>query len=110
MITLTHLWASLVAQMVKKNLAAMQETQVRSLGWEDPLEEELANHSCILAWRIPWTEEPGQLQYYICKSQLIYIYIYFFFLMFGTFHECTCQQYEEQVVECKKHMVNENVL
>ena len=77
----------------------MQETQVRSLGWEDPLEDELANHFCILAWRILWTEEPGQLQYYICKSQLI-----IFFLMFGTFHECTCQQYEEQVVEWKKHI------
>ena len=49
-----------VAQTVK-NLPAMQETQVRSLGWEDPLEEGLATHSSILAWRIPWTEEPGGL-------------------------------------------------
>ena len=40
----------------------MQETQVRSLGWEDPLEEETATHSSILAWKIPWTEEPGGLQ------------------------------------------------
>ena len=48
--------ASLVAQMVK-NLPAMQETLVRSLGWEDPLEKEMATHSSILAWRIPWTEE-----------------------------------------------------
>ena len=40
----------------------MQETQVRSLGWEDPLEEETATHSRILAWKIPWTEEPGRLQ------------------------------------------------
>ena len=40
----------------------MQETQFQSLGWEDPLEEELATHSSILAWRIPWTEEPGELQ------------------------------------------------
>ena len=40
----------------------MQETQVWSLGWEDPLEEEMTNHSSILAWRIPWTEEPGGLQ------------------------------------------------
>ena len=39
----------------------MQETQVRSLGWEDPLEEEVATHSSILAWRIPWTEESGGL-------------------------------------------------
>ena len=54
-------WPGLVAQMVK-NLPAVQETQVRSLGWEDPLEEKLAIHSSILAWRVPWTEEPGRLQ------------------------------------------------
>ena len=53
-------WASLVAQMVK-NLPAMQETWVRSLGREDPLEEGMATHSSILAWKIPWTEEPGRL-------------------------------------------------
>ena len=52
---------SLVSQMVK-NLPAMREAWVRSLGWEDPLEEEMATHSSILAWRIPWTEEPGGLQ------------------------------------------------
>ena len=40
----------------------MQEVQVQSLGWEDPLEEEMATHSSILAWTIPWTEEPGGLQ------------------------------------------------
>ena len=51
----------LVAQLVK-NLPAVQETQVQSLGWEDPLEKEMANHSSILAWKIPWTEEPGGLQ------------------------------------------------
>ena len=45
-----------------KNPPAMQETWVRSLGWEDPLEEEMATHSTILAWEIPWTEEPGGLQ------------------------------------------------
>ena len=45
-----------------KNLPAMQETQVRFLDWEDPLEKEMATHSGILAWRIPWTEEPGGLQ------------------------------------------------
>ena len=45
-----------------KNLLAMWETQVRSLGWEDLLEEEMTTHSSILAWRIPWTEEPGGLQ------------------------------------------------
>ena len=55
------IWASLVAQSVK-NLPAMQETWVRSLGQEDPLEKGMATHSSILAWRIPWTEEPGGLQ------------------------------------------------
>ena len=45
-----------------KNLPAMQETQVRSLGGDDPLEKGMATHSSILAWRIPWTEEPGGLQ------------------------------------------------
>ena len=53
--------ASLVAQLVK-NLPALQETWVRFLGWEDPLEEEMATHSSILAWEIPWTEEPGGVQ------------------------------------------------
>ena len=53
--------ASLVAQMVK-HLPAMQETWVRSLGWEDPLEKEMATHASILAWEIPWTEVPGGLQ------------------------------------------------
>ena len=45
-----------------KNLPAVQETQVRSLGWEDPLEKEMATHPRILAWRIAWTEKPGGLQ------------------------------------------------
>ena len=53
--------ASLVAQLVK-NLPAMQEAPVRFLGWEDPLEEGMATHTSILAWRIPWTEESGGLQ------------------------------------------------
>ena len=53
--------ASLIAQMVK-NLPAVQETRVRSLGQEDPLEKEMATHSSILAWKVPWTEEPGGLQ------------------------------------------------
>ena len=53
--------AFLVAQLVK-NLPAMQETWVRSLGWKDSLEKGKAIHSSILAWRIPWTEEPGRLQ------------------------------------------------
>ena len=54
-------WASLVAQTVK-HLPAMQETWVRSLGWEDLLEKEMATHSSTLAWKIPWMEEPGRLQ------------------------------------------------
>ena len=53
-------WASLMAQMVK-NLSAMQQTQIQSLGWEDPLEKGMATHSIIIVWRIPWTEEPGRL-------------------------------------------------
>ena len=52
---------SLVAQAVK-NLPVMQETWVQSMGWEDPLEEGMATHCSILAWRIPWSEEPGRLQ------------------------------------------------
>ena len=60
--------ASLVAQTVM-DLPAMQETQVRSLGREDPPEEGMATHSSILAWRIPWTEEPGGLQSMGFKSQ-----------------------------------------
>ena len=58
---LQYSWASLVAQLVK-NLLAMQETWVQSLGWENPLEKGMATHSRILAWRIPWTEERGRLQ------------------------------------------------
>ena len=54
-------WASLVAQRLK-HLPAMRETWVRSPGWEDPLEKEMATHSSSLAWRIPWAEEPGGLQ------------------------------------------------
>ena len=53
--------ASLIAQLVK-NLPTMQETRVQSLGWEDPLEKDMATHSSILAWRIPWTEEPDRLE------------------------------------------------
>ena len=55
-----HHWASLVAQTVK-NLPAMQEIWVLSLGQEDPLEKEMATHSTVLAWKTPWTEEPGGL-------------------------------------------------
>ena len=62
---ITPIWpttgASLVARLVK-NTFAMQETWVQSLRWEDPLEEGTATHSSFLAWKIPWTEEPGRLQ------------------------------------------------
>ena len=57
---LQYSWTSLVAQLVR-NPPAMWETWVRSLAWEDPLEEGMATHSSILAWRIPWTEAPGRL-------------------------------------------------
>ena len=58
---LQYSWALLVTQTVN-NLPAMQETWVQSQGWEDPLEKGKAIHPSILAWRIPWTEEPGRLQ------------------------------------------------
>ena len=62
-------WASLMAKMVK-NPPAMQETWVRSLGGEDPLEKGMATHSSILAWKISWTEVPGRLQSMgVAKSQ-----------------------------------------
>ena len=61
------IWASLVAQMVR-NLPAMQETWVQSLGWEDPLEKGMATQSNVLVWRIPWTEEPSKLQFVGCKE------------------------------------------
>ena len=54
--------ASLVAQRLK-HLPAMWETRVQSLSWEDPLEKEMATHSSTLAWKIPWMEEPGRLQF-----------------------------------------------
>ena len=60
-VILFNFWASLVAQRLKC-LPTMLETRVRSLGREDPLEKEMATHSSILAWRIPWTENPGGLQ------------------------------------------------
>ena len=58
---LESLWAFLVTQTIN-NLPAMQETWVQSLGWEDPVEKGMATHSSILAWRIPWIEEPCGLQ------------------------------------------------
>ena len=60
-LSLRNFQGSLIAQSVK-NLPAMQETQVQFLGQEDPLEKEMAIHSSILAWKIPWAEEPGGLQ------------------------------------------------
>ena len=60
-ISIAVYWYSLVAQRLKR-LPAMRETWVLSLGREDPLEKEMATHSSLLAWRIPWTEEPGGLQ------------------------------------------------
>ena len=57
---MTHFLSYLVAQMVKR-LPAMQETQVRSLGWEHPLEKEVAAHSTTLAWKISWAEDPGRV-------------------------------------------------
>ena len=65
---LSFIWASPVAQAVK-NLPTVQETQGRSLGQEDLLEKGMATHSNILAWRIPWTEEPGGLQSMGMQSQ-----------------------------------------
>ena len=59
-----YLFSGLLQWLTSKDLPAMQKTQepwVRSLGWEDPLEEDMETHSCILAWRIPWTEELGKL-------------------------------------------------
>ena len=52
---------SLETQSIK-NLSVIQKTQIQSLGWEDPLDKEMATHSNILPWRIPWTQEPGELQ------------------------------------------------
>ena len=66
---LQYSWASLVAQLVK-NVPAMWENWVQSLGWEDPLEEGMATHSSILAWRIPWTEEPVRIQSTGSQSQM----------------------------------------
>ena len=62
----------------------IQEMQVQSLGWEDPLEKEMATHSSILAWRIPWTEEPGRLQSMVSQRvryDWAHTHIFFFFLI-----------------------------
>ena len=66
-----------------RSLHAMQETQVQSLGWEDPQEKEMANHSSILAWKIPWVEEPGRLQTMESQRPISYLGTYiFFFILF----------------------------
>ena len=53
---------------MRRNLRAMQESWIQPLGWEDPLEKGMATHSNVLVWRIPWTEEPGRLQFVGCKE------------------------------------------
>ena len=68
--TIRFLKGSRVAQMIKK-LPATQETQVQFLGQEDPLEKGMATHSSILAWRTPWTEEPGGLMSMVTKGQTL---------------------------------------
>ena len=82
-------WASLVAQMVK-NLPAMQEIWVHSLGWEDPLEKEEATHSSILAWRIPWTV----LVHGVAKSWTQLSDFHFHF------HDTLCKRYFPMVQYC----------
>ena len=72
---ITIKWASLVAQLVKKNLPAMQETWIQSLSWEDPLEKGKATHSSILAWRIPWTAQRVRPQWAACTSTSTFIAI-----------------------------------
>ena len=69
-ITLSVVWSSQVALVVKKPSANAEDMEmwVWSLGWEDPLEEGVATHCSILAWRIPWTEEPGGLRSIVAKS------------------------------------------
>ena len=72
---------SLLLGQIVKNLSAMQETQVRSLGGEDPLGKEMATQSSILAWRSPWAEEPGGVHPWGCKlwrhNKLSYLFFYF---------------------------------
>ena len=79
-------WASLVPQTVKY-LPALQETQVQSLGGEDPLEKGMATHISFLAWRIPWTEEPGGLQSIgVTKNQIPLSNKHFHFPFFFPFN------------------------
>ena len=80
--------ASVLAEMVK-NLSVMQELQVQSLSCKDPLEKGMATHSSILAWRIPWTEEPGRLQSVMGSQKARYNYVTNTFTFFSfSFHCC----------------------
>ena len=94
--------ASLVAQTVKC-LPAKRETLVRSLGWKDPLEKEMATHFSILAWRIPWTEDPGRLQFMgsqNCRTRLrdfTFFLYYWFWLLYDDELVSTVQQSESAV-------------
>ena len=87
--------ASLVAQTVK-SLPAVQETRVQSLGQEGTLEKEMATHSSILAWKIPWTEEPGRLQSMSCKELDTIEWLHFHFLQvytdFTVLHAFRCDE------------------
>ena len=109
-------WTSLVAQTVKR-LFTMQETWFRSLGWEDPLEKEMAIHSSTIAWKIPWTEDPGRLQSMGSQRvghnwatphpsihSFIYIYIYIYIFVgvhivihghYQPFHKVTQKTHEK---------------
>ena len=108
-LTVTSSKTPLVAQMVKR-LSTVQETWVRSLGWEDPLEKEMAIHSSTLAWKIPWTEEPGRLQ----SRGLQRVghdwatFISFPFLQDGLCHTQVCCMYHSNIHllyarQCYKH-------
>ena len=81
--------AYLVIQIVK-NLPAMQKTQLHFLGWQDPLEKEMAIHSSILAWRIPWTGKPGRLHFFVCWSLWVigYLIIADWLIFFVIIHIC----------------------
>ena len=81
-------WASLVAQRLKR-LPAMRETWVQSLGREDPLEKEMATHSSILAWRIPWREEPGGLQSIGSQSWTLTHFTHKTLIQLNTLFYCT---------------------
>ena len=98
-------WVSLVAQVVK-NPPARQETRVWFLGWEDPLEKGMANHSSILAWEIPWTERPGGLQSmglqrvghdWVTNALHTHFFRFHFFLVLISNVICHCHTFEESI-------------